>query len=204
MYNPDDGKKLDSLKLETRKNIQHLENTITELDDLISKCKVSITLARQTLDILEQQPSVIPKPDHASLNKTLNGEQSAVLIVEDELNIRELLRDFISSTGSTAVTAEDGQEAILAIQKQHFDLVFLDLKLPRISGVEVLKKIKQISPSTPVVVVTGNAAELESVQDRSLRPQWVIPKPFKLKLIREAINMWLGTGSRLPGTNISK
>ncbi len=204
MYNPSDEKKLNSLKLEIEDSIQKLEKTIMELDDLTSKCKVSITIAKQTLNILQQQFYTIQKPGQAPLNKTSNREQSSVLFVEDELNIRELLKDFVSSNGCAAITAADGQEAILAIQKQHFDLVFLDLKLPRISGVEVLKKIKQTSPNTPVVVVSGNAAELETVQDRAFRPQWVIPKPFKLQQISEALNMWLGSGSSLSGTSISK
>lgn len=189
MYDPLSEQKLNSLKQEAEDRIQNLVKILDEMNDMAQKCSLFITTAGQTLNILEQQISIIKKLGQDPLKNPPNKEQRSILIVEDELNIRELLKDFVSSNGCTAVTVGDGYEAMLIIQKQKFDLVFLDLKLPRISGVEVLKKIKEIAPGTPVVVVTGNSEELQAVQDRALRPQWVIPKPFKLQQIGEALNM---------------
>lgn len=181
--------KMSSRKKELEDGIQKLEQLIFELNGLAQKCSVLIANAKQNLNIFELQVSTIQKTGRENSKDSATKKQSTILIVEDEFNIRELLRDFVSSRGCTTVTAEDGYEAIVAIQKQYFDMVFLDLKLPRISGVEVLKKIKEISPSTPVVVVSGNADELHAIRERSFRPQWVIPKPFKLQQIGEALNM---------------
>ncbi len=189
MYGPKYEKKGDSMKLEVENSIHKLEQILPELNDLAQKCGDSITKARQILSVLERQVALMEKSAQEHSKSASKREKLSILIVEDEFNIRELLKDFVSSRGCAAVLAEDGHEAILAFQKQHFDMVFLDLRLPRISGVEVLKRIKEISPDTPVVVVTGNSEELQSVQDRSLRPQWVIPKPFKLHQIGEALNM---------------
>lgn len=77
------------------------------------------------------------------------------LLVEDEINHRDLflycLREFECST----VTAMDGREAIGYMKNAKFDMIFMNLKLPTISGVDVMRLAKSLQPSVPIVVITG-------------------------------------------------
>lgn len=189
VYDSEDTQKLEFLKVEIWKSLRKLDQLKLELSDLIQKCESCLTSTKQALNIAEQQKALLQESPQDATRNSAKVDQDTILIVEDELLTRELLKDYISSHGRKVITAEDGHEAILAVEKQKFSLVFLDLKLPRVSGVEVLKKIREIHPDTPVVVITGDMGELQSVQNRNLRPQWVIPKPFKLQQINEALSL---------------
>ncbi len=107
--------------------------------------------------------------------------------MEDEPHTSELLREIVFSNGYTSVTAKDGCEALDAFQKQNFQLVLLDLRLPDMSGIEVLKKIRKMAPCIPVVIVTGSPQDILTIQDQEFLPDKVIPKPFKLRQIKEAL-----------------
>jgi len=114
---------------------------------------------------------------------------ATILIVEDEPMNRDLLKNYVVSCGYEVVTAVDGAEAIAVFQRQRFHLVFLDLGLPKISGVDVLKKMKGSSPDTPVVIITGRPDDVLSLHSRDLWPEMVIVKPFMLSQIKEALRL---------------
>lgn len=114
---------------------------------------------------------------------------ATILIVEDEPINRDLLKNYVESCGFVVVTAGDGAEAVAVFQRQRFQLVLLDLGLPRISGVEVLKKIKANSPDTPVVIITGRPDDVLGLNSRDLWPEMVIVKPFTLSQIKEALRL---------------
>lgn len=78
-----------------------------------------------------------------------------LLIVEDEKSVREVLLEFMKKGGYAVEGVSSGQEALEVISKQEFDAVLLDIKLRDISGLEVLKRIKEIKPGLIVVMITG-------------------------------------------------
>lgn len=112
-----------------------------------------------------------------------------ILIVEDDPQNRELLKDIVSSCGYTVITAQDGNEAMAAIQKQNYLSVFTDMRLPGISGVEILKKVREIVPGIPVFVVSGHPEDLLASQNKACWPDMIISKPFRLNQIKEALSM---------------
>ncbi len=71
-----------------------------------------------------------------------------VLVVDDELLIRTFLKETLSRKGLDVTVAENGKTGIALAKENAYDLVFTDMKMPDITGLEVLKKIKEISPST--------------------------------------------------------
>jgi len=78
-----------------------------------------------------------------------------LLIVEDEKSVSEVLSEFMRKGGYDVERVSSGQEALEVITKQGFDVVLLDIKLRDISGLEVLKRIKEIKPGLIVVMITG-------------------------------------------------
>lgn len=79
-----------------------------------------------------------------------------ILIIDDEPSIRNTFSRFLKSEGYSTATADGGKEAFSMITKEVFDLVLLDLKMPQMDGISVLKEIKKMSPELPVIMVTAH------------------------------------------------
>ena len=100
------------------------------------------------------------------------------LIVEDEARIRDLFTQFLKMKGYRVIEAKDGQEAVEAVRQQLFDLVIMDVKMPRVGGIDALQQIRAASPSTKVLFITGFGLteEIEAVLQEGLVE--CIRKPF--------------------------
>ena len=122
------------------------------------------------------------------MRQTRSGRGS-VLVVDDDVRIGDLLRDIISEQGYRVVTAESGEAAIEEVSKQHFDLVFLDLVLPGLSGVDILQAIKDKDKNAIVVIITGYGDDPIALEAMSLGPLLLIRKPFRRSDIMEVLNM---------------
>lgn len=84
---------------------------------------------------------------------------SSVLVVDDEPGIVELLRRFLDSKGYTVSTATDGPGALQKVQEDRPDAVLLDIDLPRMNGLEVLRCIRGSTPELGVIMVSGRSDE---------------------------------------------
>lgn len=104
-----------------------------------------------------------------------------ILIVDDEKMSRETLREFLSYLTDSIQTAQDGQEAIDFIQKEEFDLILTDLKMPKADGLKVLEVAKSINSGIQVIIITGFAS-LETALEAIKKGAYdYITKPFKLE-----------------------
>jgi DNA-binding response OmpR family regulator len=77
------------------------------------------------------------------------------LVVDDDPALQQLFKQFLKKAGFGRIVVGTGQEALQFADKQHFDLVFLDLKLPDMPGDEVYKALKANHPDVPIVIITG-------------------------------------------------
>ena len=84
------------------------------------------------------------------------GNKSAILFVDDEECIREIVKRFLPGDDFAVATFSNGLDALEAIKKQKPSMVFLDIRMPGRDGFEVLKDIKAMAPDVPVAMVTGN------------------------------------------------
>lgn len=82
-------------------------------------------------------------------------KQIKVLLVEDEIDFRTLMTFWLQSKGYLVITAADGQSAVQLTKKNSPDVVFLDLFIPGIDGIEVLKKIREFNKDLPVIVISA-------------------------------------------------
>ena len=101
-----------------------------------------------------------------------------MLIVEDERDICDCLREFLSDRGFSVSTVFSGEEAITRLGESTPDVILLDILLPGVTGLEVLKQAKQLHPSARVVMVTALDREDLRVQARSYGACGYVTKPF--------------------------
>ena len=92
---------------------------------------------------------------------------SRILIVDDERSMREFVSILLRKQGYTVELATSGEEAVEALDQQDFDLVLTDLKMPGISGLEVLEHAKRRDPSTQVILMTCLLYTSPSPRDRT-------------------------------------
>jgi two-component system response regulator PilR (NtrC family) len=114
----------------------------------------------------------------------MKKSEGKILVVEDEQSMREILEIFLKNEGYSVSVANDGASAIEVIKKDIFDLVITDLKMPKVSGVELLKSVKEISPDTIVVIITAYGTTESAVEAMKLGAFDYIQKPFKMDDIR--------------------
>lgn len=116
--------------------------------------------------------------------------RKSILIVDDELSVREALKMILKPICQIQ-TAADGKEALEVIRKGKIDLVTLDLKMPGLSGIEVLRKIKESYPDIEVLIVTAYSSAQTSKEANQYGANQVIPKPFSAPELIETVNKTL-------------
>jgi two-component system response regulator RegX3 len=104
-----------------------------------------------------------------------------ILVVEDEPKIREGLRDFLEFHGFQVVCAEDGLTAERLVAEHRFDLILLDLMLPKISGEQLCLKWRQQGLRLPILMLTAKGLEKEKIAGLDLGADDYITKPFSLE-----------------------
>lgn len=80
-----------------------------------------------------------------------------VLLVDDNISLFEIVSMILTRKGYVVVTAKDGRDAIERVEKQAFDMIFMDVRMPGMNGVEACKRIRQIRPEVGVVMITAYA-----------------------------------------------
>ncbi|MEA3188330.1 MAG: hypothetical protein QOD99_2160 [Chthoniobacter sp.] len=115
--------------------------------------------------------------------------QPTVLVVDDDIGIQTMFKLFLKKTGFTRMIVGNGKEAIAALRKQKFDLCFLDLMLPDITGDEIYKEAKKIDPALPIVIVTGfpDSQMLDNIL--KFGPVTVLKKPLKVEQLVQTLKI---------------
>ena len=114
-----------------------------------------------------------------------------LLLVEDEPEILNLLRDMLRLKGHRVVAMSDGEKALELLDTSHFDLVLTDLGMPVVSGWEIAKRAKAKDPKTPVVMITGWGAQYEDVELASRGVDLMLAKPLSWDKLLSSIEKLL-------------
>ena len=107
-------------------------------------------------------------------------DKEKILIVDDDKNICELLRLYLEKEGYDTVIVNDGERAVEKFRDYHFDLVLLDVMMPRMDGWETCRRIRRIN-STPVIMLTAKGETFDKVLGLELGADDYIVKPFDTK-----------------------
>ena len=113
-----------------------------------------------------------------------------ILIVEDEVDIREGVSEYLSEVGYNVISAEDGMQAIEIFNKNKFDLVILDIMLPKANGFIVLNKIREES-NVPVIMLTAMSDDYTQIMSFDEKADDYITKPFSIILLHKRIEALL-------------
>jgi CheY-like chemotaxis protein len=119
-----------------------------------------------------------------------------VLVVDDERHVRGMLREVLQDLGYDASTAASGELAIAAMATVQPDVVLLDLKMPGMSGVEVLAHFREHYPTVPVIILTGSMNEEIGHQARGGGAFSIVSKPFNLVTLRKVVAAAIATKGR--------
>ncbi|MGH7209590.1 MAG: sigma-54-dependent transcriptional regulator [Nitrospiraceae bacterium] len=103
-----------------------------------------------------------------------------ILIVDDERSMREVLSIMLRRAGYGVMVASDGEEAIAHIDKELFDLVITDLKMPKAGGLDVLRAVKESAPESVVLIITAFASTESAVEAMKLGAYDYLTKPFQV------------------------
>ena len=112
------------------------------------------------------------------------SRQTNILVIDDEESMRDSCQQTLSRSGHYVETAGNGKKGLELLKKTSYDLVILDLKMPGLSGLEVLEKIKEDDPEIVVVVITGYATIESAVEAMKKGAYDFIPKPFTPESLR--------------------
>lgn len=118
----------------------------------------------------------------------VTDQQINILIVDDEKAVADVLKDFISDEGRSIDVCHDGLEGIDHIQNNLYDLIIVDLMMPKVGGLDVLKYAKKANPDVLVIIITGYASLETAIMAVKEGAYDYIRKPCKLEEIRIAVN----------------
>lgn len=117
-----------------------------------------------------------------------------VLVVEDEAKVANFIKKGLQQSGYEVDVAVDGEEAYEKIQANSYDLILLDLLLPKISGFDLIPKIRQCKPAVPIIAVTAKASVEDRVQGLNLGCDDYLTKPFSFSELLARIQVQLRRG----------
>lgn len=114
-----------------------------------------------------------------------------ILLVEDEWKLRRIATDFLKKENFNVIEAEDGEIALNYIITEKFDLIILDLMLPKINGWELLKEIREKDSTIPVIMMTARGSEEDILKGYDMKADEYIVKPVSMKVLVAKVKAFL-------------
>ncbi len=109
-----------------------------------------------------------------------------VLVVDDDPAVRKSIDRVLTSKGYAVITAENGEEALRKLNEEKYDLVFTDIRMPGISGLEVAEQVKARKPWTPVVIITGYGTDAAEARAKAAGVSSFVHKPLSPAIIEDS------------------
>lgn len=109
------------------------------------------------------------------------------LLVDDEEDILEVVQDRLEAYGFTVVTAGTGLEALHKLAREKFDGIFLDVKMPEMSGIEALEEIRKTDKRTPIIIITSSSTQELAIEAIAKGANEYVLKPFEWEELKAKI-----------------
>lgn len=114
--------------------------------------------------------------------------KNRVLVVDDQYGIRILIKEILKKDGIEALLASNGAQALDVLSRKKPKLVLLDMRIPGMSGVDILKKIKEVSPATVVMIMTAYGDDAMISEAKKNGAVAYFPKPFDINELLHAVH----------------
>jgi DNA-binding NtrC family response regulator len=118
----------------------------------------------------------------------MSTSDAEILFVDDDRTILELVREYLSEVGYRVEVVDNGIQALEKIKSQPYAIVFTDIKMPDIDGLELLSAIKEYRPETEVIIVTGHGSMESAIKAMKHGSYDYLQKPFKLNVLKIIID----------------
>lgn len=165
-----------------RRGHEALMKRILEERNALHESRSESVIARRPLN----EAAAREKEEHFTKTRS-------ILIVDDEKNIRLTLSQALTVLGIDVDMAENGKEALAKLKEKDFRLILLDLRLPGIGGMEVLRQIRKIRPETCVVIITAYGTVESATEAMKLGAWDFLKKPFVPEEIKELVSRVIDT-----------
>ena len=109
-----------------------------------------------------------------------------VLVVDDDPAVRKSIDRVLSRKGYAVITAENGEEAMRKLNEEKYDLVYTDIRMPGMSGLEVAEQVKARKPWTPVVIITGYGTDAAEARAKAAGVSSFVHKPLSPEMIEDS------------------
>ncbi len=120
--------------------------------------------------------------------KTIKLARLRILVVDDDDQIREILKDMLILEGHQARACPDGYSALAALEKDHYDFLITDLGMPGMSGLDLAGMVHESYPEIPIAMITGWGTQLDSEEVKAKGVGCVLSKPFHLKDVKNLLH----------------
>lgn len=139
----------------------------------------------------------IQKTTPIASSTTIDVKHLTILVAEDDMANRKVLKMMLEQLAHTVVIAEDGKQAFDCCQQQHFDIVLSDIQMPMMTGTELQQALLSTHPNLPIIAITGNAYDSQRNEYLAMGFDAVIAKPFQKNEVYGAINNALAKTMRV-------
>ena len=161
--------------------------TLPSQPDLAREFGVSTMTMRQALAGLIDEGWLAVSQGRRTVVADATQRKPRVLVVDDEAPVRDVLRATVEHLGYQVDEAADGYEALDRVAERSYDYIFLDLRMPGMDGITVLRRLHEIRGMARIIVVTGFVDDLLQFDPERDWPVTIIPKPFRLDQIRSVL-----------------
>lgn len=128
----------------------------------------------------------------------MNKEETKILLVEDDETLRFIVKDNLEQHNYAVEVAEDGEVALQLFNKSKFDLILLDVMLPKIDGFQVAQTIRKTNEQVPIIFLTARSMTEDRIAGLTLGGDDYIPKPFSMEELLLKIKIFLKRSSSQP------
>jgi CheY-like chemotaxis protein len=159
---------------------------------LAAEYGVALLTVRHAIELLRRAGYVSVEHGRGTFVTDPRGADT-ILVVDDDARVRSVLVEHVSYAGFRVLEASNGLEALDVLGKEPVSLVFTDLRMPTMDGIELLRRARPRYPSTIFIVVSACPDDLVALYRSDAFPITVIPKPFRAEQVRRALALLRGT-----------
>lgn len=160
--------------------------------DLAKENGVSFGTLKVALDLLEREGYLLRKVGQGTFAALPEERTPVALVVDDDSRFCSFLSEALKTCGWDSVTATSGQMALETLHEKSFNLVLLDLGLPRMDGAQAFREIRKIDQDVPVVIVTGYPDSGIMSEALKVGPFPIVGKPFHLDQLSHLLSRLIG------------
>jgi CheY-like chemotaxis protein len=120
--------------------------------------------------------------------RMMKNKGSKILVVDDLKSMRRTLGGILEDEGHKVVTAENGYQAIESVKGSHFDIIFMDIKMPGINGVQAFSEIRRLDPKVTVIMMTAYDEKALAEKALSQGARTCLHKPFDMEQILSLVD----------------